>query len=121
MSYRLLSSLRLDSTQPFSCTVRYNALSSWAISGSDIVDQGPLSPSVRISTHNVVIVHGLSCGPLALLMVSVWFGVCLSRPFLTSNFLAETTEHLLLYCPNLQLKRKEPFPTNPTIHSTAYG
>ena len=34
---------------------------------------------------------------------------------------AETTEHLLLYCPNLQLKRKELFPTNPTIHSTLYG
>ena len=34
---------------------------------------------------------------------------------------AETTEHLLLYCPNLQLKRKELLPTNPTIHSTLYG
>ena len=34
---------------------------------------------------------------------------------------AETTEHLLLYCPNLQLKRKELLPTNPTIHSTHYG
>ena len=33
---------------------------------------------------------------------------------------AETTEHLLLYCPNLQLKRKELLP-NPTIHSTLYG
>ena len=34
---------------------------------------------------------------------------------------AETTEHLLLYCPNLQFKRKELLPTNPTIHSTLYG
>ena len=34
---------------------------------------------------------------------------------------AETTEHLLLYCPKLQLKRKELLPTNPTIHSTLYG
>ena len=34
---------------------------------------------------------------------------------------AETTEHLLLYCPNLQSKRKELLPTNPTIHSTLYG
>ena len=37
---------------------------------------------------------------------------------------AETTEHLLLYCPNIQLKRKELLPTNPTnptIHSTLYG
>ena len=34
---------------------------------------------------------------------------------------AETTEHLLLYCPNLQSKRKELLPTKPTIHSTLYG
>ena len=34
---------------------------------------------------------------------------------------AETTEHLLLYCPNLQPKRMELLPTNPTIHSTLYG
>ena len=34
---------------------------------------------------------------------------------------AETTEHLLLYCPNLQSKRMELLPTNPTIHSTLYG
>ena len=34
---------------------------------------------------------------------------------------AETTEHLLLSCPNLQSKRKELLPTNPTIHSTLYG
>ena len=34
---------------------------------------------------------------------------------------AETTEHLLLYCPNLQSKRKELLPTNPNIHSTLYG
>ena len=34
---------------------------------------------------------------------------------------AETTEHLLLYCPKLQLKGKELLPTNPTIHSTLYG
>ena len=37
------------------------------------------------------------------------------------NKRAGTTEHLLLYCPNLQLKRKELLPTNPTIHSTLYG
>ena len=34
---------------------------------------------------------------------------------------AETTEHLLLYCPNLQSKRMDLLPTNPTIHSTLYG
>ena len=34
---------------------------------------------------------------------------------------AETTEHLLLYCPNLQLKRNQLLPTNPTIHSILYG
>ena len=36
---------------------------------------------------------------------------------------AETTEHLLLPCPNLQSKRMELLPTstNPTIHSTLYG
>ena len=35
--------------------------------------------------------------------------------------LAETTEHLLPHYPNLQFKRKELLPTNPTIHSTLYG
>ena len=30
-------------------------------------------------------------------------------------------KHLLLYRPNLQLKRKDHLPNNPTIHSTLYG
>ena len=34
---------------------------------------------------------------------------------------AETTEHLLLSCPNLHSMRKELLPTNPTIQSTLYG